>query len=350
MNKKVILINDTHFGHKNDNPVILEYFISFFERQLFPYIRKNDIKYIIHCGDLFDRRKYVNFKTLREVNKRVFQPLLDMNIKCYIIPGNHDTYFRNNNELNAPEDLLANFENWTVYKKPQDVVIGDKTVAFLPWMATECELESFAFVENSQAEILFGHLELAGFQSLRGIFIEEGYNTSWLEKFKHVYSGHYHLKSDKDNIHYLGTQYQFSYSDVWDKKGFHVLDLETLDLEFIENEHKKFFTLDYTDEDPPKILTEYKDSFVKIFVKSKKDAAKFEKFIDKFYELGVAELVMTDCTVTTEENSDVANITKDTLELLRDEVQFAPELLDKGRLCAIIDQVYHQTISEESVD
>lgn len=350
MNRKVILINDTHFGHKNDNPIILEYFIAFFERQLFPFMQKNGMKHLIHCGDLFDRRKYVNFKTLREVNKRVFTPLMEHGVECHIIPGNHDTYFRNNNELNAPEDLLGRFTNWKVYKTPQDVEIMGKKVAMLPWMATECELESFAFVEESQSDILFGHLELAGFQSLRGNFIEEGFDTTWLQKFKQVYSGHYHLKSDKDNVHYLGTQYQFSYSDVWDKKGFHVLDLDTLKLDYIENEHKKFFTLDYKDEEVPKIVPEYKDSFVKIFVKSKKEQGKFEKFVDKFYELGVAELIITDCTVTPEENSSVANITKDTLELLREEVQYAPESLDKGRLCAMIDRVYHQTVAQEDTN
>lgn len=345
MNKKVIILNDSHFGHKNDNSIMLEYFISFYENQLFPYIDKNNITTIVHCGDLFDRRKYVNFKTLREVNKRVFKPLQERGIRCIILPGNHDTYFKNSNEVNSLQDLLAAFDNWEVYTKPTDIDLFGVKTTILPWIHTEGEVEAFGHVEYSNAEILFGHLELAGFQSMRGIFMEEGYRTEWLKKYKHVYTGHYHLKSDNENVHYLGTQYQFSYSDVWDKKGFHVLDLNNLELTFIENKHRKFFTIDYTDEAVPEIKTEYYEAFIKIFVKRKEDKAKFEKFIDKMYEAGVSELVVTDCTQTAEESTAVVNITKDLVELLHDEVKLAPERFDKSRLRGIIDNIYHRTIS-----
>jgi len=30
---KIAIINDTHFGAKNDSPVLLEHFIQFFEKQ-----------------------------------------------------------------------------------------------------------------------------------------------------------------------------------------------------------------------------------------------------------------------------------------------------------------------------
>ena len=57
---KIAIINDTHFGAKNDSPVLLEHFIRFFEWQFFPYCIKNNIQRIIHLGDFFDRRKYIN--------------------------------------------------------------------------------------------------------------------------------------------------------------------------------------------------------------------------------------------------------------------------------------------------
>ena len=63
---KIALVNDTHFGCRNDNPNYHEYMYKFWQEQFFPYLEQNDIKTIIHLGDILDRRKYVNFKTLTE--------------------------------------------------------------------------------------------------------------------------------------------------------------------------------------------------------------------------------------------------------------------------------------------
>ena len=67
---KIAIINDTHFGARNDSPLFLEYFMSFFEKQFFPYCKEHGITKVLHLGDLMDRRKYVNFNTLAEVRKR----------------------------------------------------------------------------------------------------------------------------------------------------------------------------------------------------------------------------------------------------------------------------------------
>jgi len=52
----VAVITDTHFGVKNDDPIFLEAYLSYFEEQVFPYLLKNDIKTVIHMGDVLDRR------------------------------------------------------------------------------------------------------------------------------------------------------------------------------------------------------------------------------------------------------------------------------------------------------
>ena len=74
---KVAFICDTHFGVRNDSPIFLDNAIKFFEEQFFPYLRENKIKTVIHLGDLFDRRKYINFNTLNTVRDKFFQCLHD---------------------------------------------------------------------------------------------------------------------------------------------------------------------------------------------------------------------------------------------------------------------------------
>ena len=70
---KIALINDTHFGCRNDNPNYHEYIYRFWEEQFFPYIKEHNIDTIIHLGDVLDRRKYVNFKTLQDFNKKIVE-------------------------------------------------------------------------------------------------------------------------------------------------------------------------------------------------------------------------------------------------------------------------------------
>jgi len=70
---KVAIINDTHFGARNDSPVFLDHFISFFENQFFPYLKDNNIDTVIHLGDFFDRRKFINFNTLNKTRSKVME-------------------------------------------------------------------------------------------------------------------------------------------------------------------------------------------------------------------------------------------------------------------------------------
>lgn len=49
---KAVILNDTHFGYKNDSCIVLDYFLEFFSEELFPYLKKHNIKTIFHLGDL----------------------------------------------------------------------------------------------------------------------------------------------------------------------------------------------------------------------------------------------------------------------------------------------------------
>jgi hypothetical protein len=40
---KAVILNDTHFGYKADSPLVMDYFMTFFKKQLFPYMKKPQI-------------------------------------------------------------------------------------------------------------------------------------------------------------------------------------------------------------------------------------------------------------------------------------------------------------------
>jgi DNA repair exonuclease SbcCD nuclease subunit len=345
---KAVILNDTHFGYKADSPIVLEYFLSFFEEQLFPYLKENNIKTIFHLGDVFDRRKYVNFKTLNQVRQRFFEPLRDMGIKCIAICGNHDTYYRNNNKVNSLDELVSQYPNWEIYSEPTEIKLSDCCVALVPWINPENEEYAAQFISETTCSLLLGHLELYGFQSIRGVFVEQGYEPKHFDKFEYVLTGHYHIKSSRDNIHYLGTQYQMAFSDVWEEKGFHVFDFSNRTLSFVKNTKKLFYTLDYNEDSTETVdHSLFKDCYVKIFVKKRTKAPAFEKYLDKFYEAGVAELAITE-EVSTNPELVAVDVHKDTLQLLHEELKTIDDKsIDKKILTKIIDDAYNSALSED---
>ena len=60
---KIALVTDTHFGARSDSIPFDNFFRRFYEEIFFPEIDKRSIQKVIHLGDCFDRRKYINFNT-----------------------------------------------------------------------------------------------------------------------------------------------------------------------------------------------------------------------------------------------------------------------------------------------
>src|SRR5210317_1177467 len=104
---KIALLNDTHFGARNDSEAFRNYQTDFLENQFFPYLKEHNITTLIHLGDVVDRRKFINHQTASIFRKVFFDKLWQEKIDTHIIIGNHDTYYKNTNEVNAVENLYT---------------------------------------------------------------------------------------------------------------------------------------------------------------------------------------------------------------------------------------------------
>ena len=78
-------------------------------------------------------------------------------------------------------------------------------------------------IEKSKCPVAMGHLELNGFEAHRGYIMDHGDSTAPTDRLK-VFSGHYHRKSTRGNISYLGNPYQIYWNDYRDRRGFHIFD------------------------------------------------------------------------------------------------------------------------------
>ena len=84
---KIAVLNDTHAGIRNSSDIFLEYQRRFYDEQFFPYLKENGITQILHLGDFYDHRKFVNFKALNQSRKMFLDPMKEAGITMDIIPA-----------------------------------------------------------------------------------------------------------------------------------------------------------------------------------------------------------------------------------------------------------------------
>tara|TARA_R110002012_G_scaffold204050_1_gene373596 strand:- start:2256 stop:3311 length:1056 start_codon:yes stop_codon:yes gene_type:complete len=347
---KVAIINDTHFGARNDSSIFLNYFLEFFEDQFFPYCKENNIDQVIHLGDLMDRRKFVNFNTLHEVRTRFFDGLQSNKINLHCTIGNHDTFYRNTNDINSLNELFAHKNDFFhLYESPTSVEFDGLCIGLVPWINNTNREECEEFLRTCPCPIIGGHFELNGYQVMRGVNFRHGMSDKLLQRFELVLSGHFHSKSSKNNVRYLGTQYQITFSDLHDNKGFHVLDTETRELEFIENKRRKFYHVDYDDTNPKSLteldFTSYKDCYVKVIVKNKNKRKIFDSFLDTLYKHKVIDITVVDDMGDFSIEEDSIDMAKDTLTIINDEIDADIDIEEKGKVKEIIRDLYMEGLS-----
>ena len=329
--------------------VFLDYFMKFFENVFFPYLKENDITTIIHAGDLMDRRKFVNFNVLNQVRNRFVKYIKDNNIEMHCILGNHDVYYRNTNEVNSLRELFNN--DIKIYEDPTVINFDGLDIALLPWVNKENEKESLDFINNAPAPIMVGHLEIQGYDVIRGVQYNSGMNPKLFSRYEKVLTGHFHCRQEHGNIYYMGTQYQITFADIEEKKGFHIFDTDTRDIEFIENPYQMFHKLSYNDEDGPveldKLDLSYlKDSYVRLDIESKKHAYSFDSFMDKLYDVGVAKITTIEESFDSEwTKEEIVDLAQDTVTLINNEIDLIDEVEDKTRMKKLIKDLYMESLS-----
>lgn len=294
---KIAILNDTHCGIRNSSEIFLNNAEQFYNNVFFPECEKHGIKQIVHLGDYYDHRKFVNFKALNH-NRRIFlDQIRKRGMSMDIIPGNHDTFYKNTNELNSLKECLGHYMNEVhIIMEPTVMQYDSLKLGLLPWICQDNYDLCMNFIRDCRADWIGSHLELNGFEVMRGLTNKHGMDPKLFSRFEMVLSGHYHCSSKKDNIWYLGSQMEFFWSDAHDAKYFHILDTETREMTKIRNPHTLFEKILYNDEeiDYNNYNKDLTNKFVKVIVVNKTDPFIFDRFIDniqnqKIYELKIAE-------------------------------------------------------------
>lgn len=350
---KVCLLGDTHIGARNDSPVFHNFFAKFYNDVFFPYLKENNILHVVQLGDVFDRRKYINFNSLKLAREYFFEKL-NKDYTSWMLVGNHDTYYKNTNEVNSLELLLGQYHNINVVNEPTVVDFEEVSTLLVPWMSEANYQHCIEQIQKTNCPLVVGHFEIDGFEMYKGAVHEGGITRDLFANIELVVSGHFHHKSSHYNIHYLGTPYEITWSDFNDPKGFHIYDTDTRELTFIQNPYSMFHKIHYDDankqiEDVVNIdFLPYRDSFVKLIVRNKTNPYCFDLFVDKLEKAGVYNVQVVDdhFHMDMESDDDIVSEAEDTLTILTKHVRQL-DFDKKQNLEKLMSSLYNEALTLE---
>ena len=339
----IALITDQHLDGRKNSQIFWDYFLKFYENVFFPTLEKYNVKTIIDLGDTFDNRKGIDLGAWYRIKKNYYDRLAAMGITVHMIVGNHTAYYKNTNRINTPELLLEQYDNVKIYSEVEDIIVEGRKITMLPWINTENQEQVSKHLNETTSEVVMGHLEISGFQAIPGHVFEGGFSPDFFTKFKKVFSGHFHHKSERGNIKYLGNPYELFWNDYKAERGFHLFDPKSLKLAHIKNPYRIFRKLfyndsqvDYTNFD----ASEYKDSYIKLIVEERTDNYLFEQVIEKLYDIGIHDLkIIEDQNVIFDEESESLE-GEDTLTILNRYIEETEIALDKADLKNILKSIY----------
>ena len=290
------------------------------------------------------------------MQKVFIDPIIKNNYNMHVIIGNHDTYYKNTNEINSMQQLYGSigYDKIKWYdNKPKLLNFDNCEILLLPWLCSN-NIESFLKeVDKTSAQVLFGHLELKGFEMYRGAINDHGFDSSLFNKFDIVCSGHFHHKSTVGNINYLGAPYEITWSDFDDPRGFHIFDTNSRTIEFIRNPYTMFNKIFYDDENETMeyvVNQNYErlaNSYVKVVIKNKTNPYWFDMFMDKLEKVNPVhvQVVEDHLNLDLESDDDIVSEAEDTMTILHKYIDALEVQVDKNMLESTIKDLYSEALS-----
>ena len=340
---KVAIITDQHFGFKKGSKVWLDYFQKFYDEVFFPTLKKEGIDTILDLGDTFDNRKGVDLRSLDWAKSNYFDIIRDNGMKMISIVGNHTAFYKDTNDINTIDLMLREYDNIRIVEECEEITVGGLPILFIPWINSENDAKTYQMIKDSKCKVAMGHLELNGFVATHGHVMDVGADFECYNKFKHVFSGHYHTRSNNGSIYYLGNPYEMFWNDVNDKRGFHIYDTDTLQLKTINNPNAMYKILDYAN--TPRQMTnfeQYRNKIVKVVVREKDDDKAYDMFMQSLSKASPYDIKVVERTVNMlAPDEDIAQ-TEDTMTLLNTYIDDLSTDLNKSKIKDILRETYQQ--------
>ena len=347
---KIAILADLHIGVKNASDIMIEHQKKFFNF-FFDYLEQNQIDTVVQLGDLFDSRKNANFKVLNFAYEQFFDKIEQHKLNFHTLIGNHDVFYKETLSITSSDLVLRNYQHVHVHDTPTTLCFDGVTFDLIPWICNENQDQCFKYIGESTSDYCCGHFAINEFPVMGNMLYEGGVDKNIFSHYKHVFSGHFHSRSHKQNITYVGIPYQLTWSDALTKNGFIVFDTQTHSWEYVENDDRYYFYMTYDDSRPgastnPQSIN-IENSFIKVIVAAKNKPALFANYINTIIKNHPADLKIIDQQLIDIQNANIITpqgIIKGTLQLI-DKYIDQLEYDNKSALRATMTSLYNEAIA-----
>lgn len=240
MNKDLVIIGDIHLDFKNGDENFLRYQKTFFDNILKLLEKKEEKPMVVFLGDIFTNNNVIDIKTLAYFKKLLFDIYSKTENPIILINGNHDKVYKDSYELFTPELIFSDLNNIKLIIPNSYFIIED--CLFVSWRNDIDEyINVFESINNrNNINYIFGHFEIQGFSTSK--FSEHKNKKSltgtefkkYFPKMKKVFSGHFHIPQENNNIRYVGIPYQLTWGEDGLSLGVNILRKDGK-LEYYEN-------------------------------------------------------------------------------------------------------------------
>ena len=216
MFKKLAVFTDIHFGLKSNSKLHnddCEEFVDWYIEQA----KKEGCETGMFCGDCHHNRNSVNITTM-DASIRSLEKIGKAFDKFYFFPGNHDLYYKDSRDIQSTE-----FGRFIPGITMVNKITEKDDVVMVPWLVGD----EWRKIGNMKCKYMFGHFELPNFFMNAMVEMPDTgeLKGSDFKNQEYVFSGHFHKRQVKNNIHYLGNAFPHNYADVDDnERGMMILE------------------------------------------------------------------------------------------------------------------------------
>lgn len=214
--KKAACFTDIHFGLKSNSQVHNQDCNDFVDWYI-AEAKKEGCDTGIFLGDWHHNRNSLNITTM-DHSLRALEKLGAAFDQFFFFPGNHDLYYKDKRDIHSVE-FGKYIPGVTIVHKP--MTIGDVTLC--PWLVGD----EWKTIGKKGGRYIFGHFELPSF-FMNAMVQMPDHGEIQLDSFKGYelgFSGHFHKRQVKQNMHYIGNAFPHNYADAWDdERGMMILE------------------------------------------------------------------------------------------------------------------------------
>jgi len=214
--KKALVFTDIHFGMKS-NSIMHNQDCENFVEWAVQQGKIHNCETAIFMGDWHHHRASLSLQTMSH-SLRALENLSRSFDITYFITGNHDLYYRDKRDIYSFEwaKHIPNLKICNDWFEQDDVIL-------CPWLVGDDHKQ----IKTASAQYMFGHFELPHFKMNAMVEMPDHgeIKSEHFQQYGTVFSGHFHLRQQKNNINYIGNAFPHNFSDAGDdQRGVMVLE------------------------------------------------------------------------------------------------------------------------------